>query len=257
MFASRLLFVSGALAALAARPALRNWGSDRDDRARVLPGDWTVPGERAVSTMAITIAAPPAAIWPWLAQMGTDRAGWYSWDRLDNGGHASARHLEERWTHVRAGDRLTTVPGRSWFDVAHVEPDRSLVLRATLDLRGRPFDPRAGRPDGFVDARWEFFLDPRAAGTTRVIVRSGSASGPRPWTDIIDWVFWHPAHVIMQIRQLRQLKLRAERHAPQSERGETAPRGPHRPASPTDPLSLGRSRSAVATTSMPARRRRP
>jgi hypothetical protein len=213
MFATRLLFASGALGALAARPALRNWGTDRDDRTRVLPGDWMVPGERAISTMAITIAAPPTTIWPWLAQMGTDRAGWYSWDRLDNGGHASAHHVEARWAQVREGDRFTTVPGRSWFDVTHVERNRSLVLRATLDLRGRPFDPRAGRPCAFVDARWEFFLDPLEDGTTRLIVRSGSASGPRPWTDIIDLVFWHPAHVIMQIRQLRQLKLRAERLA--------------------------------------------
>jgi hypothetical protein len=71
------------------------------------------------------------------------------------------------------------MPGRSWFDVVHVEPDRSLVLRASLDLRRRSFDPCAGRPRGFVDARWEFFLDPQSDGTTRLIVRSGAAGGPR------------------------------------------------------------------------------
>jgi proline iminopeptidase len=208
------LLAAGALVVLAAtRPRLRNWGSTVDDRSRVLPGDWLIPDERGLSTMAITVDAPCVAVWPWLAQMGTDRAGWYSFDHLDRGGRPSARELDPRWTHVAEGDRMVTVPGRSWFDVAHVEVNRSLVLRATLDLRGLPYDPNAGRPWGFVDARWEFFLDPLVDGSTRLIVRSGSASGSRPWTDIMDLAFWHPAHVIMQMRQLRQLKLRAEQHA--------------------------------------------
>jgi proline iminopeptidase len=212
MIATRLLLASGAVAALAARPALRNWGATLDDRTRILPGDGVVPDERAISTMAIDIAAPTVAVWPWLAQMGTDRGGWYSWDRLDNGGRPSTRELDARWTHVAEGDRFMTVPGRSWFDVVHVEPDRSLVLRASLDLLGRPYDPRAGRPRGFVDSRWEFFLDPTDVGGCRLIVRSGAASGPRPWADLVDVLFWHPAHVVMQIRQLRQLKARAEAH---------------------------------------------
>jgi len=199
-----------AAAAIILRPRLRNWGSTVDDRARVLPGDWLIPGEHGVCTMAIDIDAAPAEVWPWLAQMGDDRAGWYSFDHLDRGGRPSSRTLDPRWTQVGEGDRMVTVPGRSWFDVAHVEPGRSLVLRASLDLRGRPFDPRAGRPGGFVDSRWEFFVDPRPGGTTRLIVRSGSVSGPRPWTDIMDLVFWHPAHVLMQLRQLRQIKRRAE-----------------------------------------------
>jgi len=205
-----MLLASGALVALAARPALRNWGATLDDRTRILPGDRLVPGERAISTMAIRIGAPPAAVWPWLAQMGTDRGGWYSWDRLDNGGRPSARALDPRWTDVRAGDRITTVPGRSWFDVAGAQPGRSLVLRACLDLRGRPYDPALGRPRAFVDSRWEFFLEPCHDGGCHLIVRSGAATGPRPWTDIIDYAFWHPAHVIMQVRQLHALKQRAE-----------------------------------------------
>jgi hypothetical protein len=212
MPAHRILLAAGAVVALsaAARPRLRNWGSTPHDRTRTLPGDGLIADERWACTMAITIAAPAAAVWPWLAQMGGDRAGWYSFDHLDRGGRPSARELDPRWTPAREGDRLVTVPGRSWFDVVGAEPGRSLILRASLDLRGRPFDPRAGRPRGFVDSRWEFFLDPQADGSTRLIARTAGASGPRPWTDIMDVAFWHPAHVIMQIRQLRQLKRRAE-----------------------------------------------
>jgi hypothetical protein len=207
------LLAAGALGSLVARPLLRNWGATLDDRSRILPGDGLVPGEGGLSTMAITLGAPASAVWPWLAQMGTDRAGWYSWDRLDNGGRASARELDPRWTDVREGDRLATMPGRSWFDVAHVEADRSLVLRASMDLRGRPFDPRAGRPRAFVDARWEFFLDPQSDGTTRLIVRSGAAGGPRGLSAIMSYAFWQPAHVVMQLQQLRQLRRRCEQPA--------------------------------------------
>jgi proline iminopeptidase len=223
-----LLLGAGAAAALAlaARPALRNWGATGDDRTRSMPGDGLVPGERGVCTMAIDISAPAAEVWPWLAQMGTDRAGWYSWDRLDNAGRPSARSINPAWTDLRAGDRLVSVPGRAWFDVAHAEPGRSLVLRATLDLRGRPYDPAGPRPHGFVDARWEFFLDPRAGGSTRLLVRSGSASGPRWLTDVLDLALVHPAHVVMQIRQLRQLRLRAE--SPNPPEGAACP-----PASPS------------------------
>jgi proline iminopeptidase len=209
MLIGRLVLAAGVLGSLGARPALRNWGATYGDRSRILPGDGLVPGERGVSTMAIGIDAPVVQVWPWLAQMGTGRAGWYSWDRLDNGGRTSAHELDPRWAHIQTGDRLATVPGRSWFDVAHVEPGRSLVLRASLDLRGRPFEP-GRRPRAFVDARWEFFLDPQDDGTTRLIVRSGAAGGPRPLSDIFDYVFWHPAHVVMQVRQLHQLRLRVE-----------------------------------------------
>ena len=45
------------------------------------------------ATRAVTIAVPPASIWPWLVQMGHDRAGWYSWDRLDNFGKRSAEEI--------------------------------------------------------------------------------------------------------------------------------------------------------------------
>jgi len=210
------LIATGAIAALAvgagavARPRLRNLGATRAERLRALPGDGLIPGERATSTMATTIPAPPSAVWPWLAQMGADRAGWYSFDRLDNGGRASATELRPEWAAVAEGDRFVTVPGRSWFDVAHVEPERSLILRATLDGSGRAYDPRAGRPCRFVDSRWEFFLEPADDGAaTRLLVRSGGVSGPRPLTDIIDMAFFHPAHVVMQLRQFRGLRRRA------------------------------------------------
>jgi len=199
------------VAALLARPRLRNWGATPEEIAMPFPGDGLVPGESGLSTMAVTIAAPPAAVWPWLAQMGNGRAGWYSWDRLDNGGTPSATRIHPEWTAIAEGDRLVSMPERSWFDVAHVEVDRSLVLRASLDLQGRPYDPAGARPRRYSDSRWEFLLLPVDGGSgTRLLTRAPGTGAPRTVTTLMNLAFGHPAHVIMQTRQLGQLKRRCE-----------------------------------------------
>ena len=67
-----------------------NWGATDAEAASVLPGDELVPAPRASSTRAVTVGAPPAAVWPWLVQMGQGRGGLYSysdapWSRISNG----------------------------------------------------------------------------------------------------------------------------------------------------------------------------
>ena len=100
----------------------------------------------------MTIDAPPALVWPWLVQMGCDRAGWYSWDRLDNGSVPSAERIHPEWQTLAVGDRLVSTPsGGAWFVVAALEWERFLGLRPSLDWRGRPFDPAGPRPRGYLD----------------------------------------------------------------------------------------------------------
>lgn len=60
-------------------------GSSRQERGRWLPGDELCPRPHVVTTHAITIAASPECVWPWLVQMGWGRGQWYTarWiDRL-------------------------------------------------------------------------------------------------------------------------------------------------------------------------------
>ena len=59
-----------------------------------------------VLDMATTVAAPPQCVWPWLVQMGSDRAGFYSFDRLDNGGRPSSERLHPHWQNLRQGGRI-------------------------------------------------------------------------------------------------------------------------------------------------------
>ena len=130
------------------------WGATPAEIASTYPGDDLVPGAEGSSTMATTLPAGPETVWPWLVQMGTDRAGWYSWDRFDHGGKPSADRIVPEWQGVQEGQRLIQAPdGSSWFTVAGLEPNRTLVLRTNYELpSARSFEigsgppPRAQRP---------------------------------------------------------------------------------------------------------------
>ena len=97
----------------------RPGASTPDQASRRLPGDEIVPEPVAIETRGITIDAPPATVWPWLVQMGYGRAGWYSYDQLDQRG-ASADEIVPAWQELAVGDILPTHPGGG-FEVAILE----------------------------------------------------------------------------------------------------------------------------------------
>ena len=70
------------------------------ERAQNLAGDELIPRPIGVVNHAITIHRSPRDVWPWLAQMGAGRAGWYSYDFIDNGGHRSAKRILPEFQHL-------------------------------------------------------------------------------------------------------------------------------------------------------------
>ena len=139
------------------------------ERHRPLRADALIPDPLFTSTHAITIDAPPEQVWPWVAQMGAGRAGWYSWDLIDNGGVPSASRVVPEFQAVAPGDVMPAVPGATdAFIVASVDPPRDLVLTV---------------PDGHdgTAVAWEHALEPIEGGRTRLIVR-GRASAH--WLDL-------------------------------------------------------------------------
>jgi hypothetical protein len=224
-----LLSVCAGTYGIALRPRLLRWGATDEELRAPYPGAELIPDGKRGATMAVTIAAPPSRVWPWLLQMGCDRAGWYSWDRLDNGGVASAERIHPEWSSVVVGDHLAASPGRgAWFEISALEPERFFALRARLDLRGRPFDASRRRPRLFSDSLWGFLLERLPGDRTRLVVSGYACSNPRPLTAIGDFVFWEPAHWIMQGRQFANLKRRAERAPDPAVSGPTQP-APARP----------------------------
>lgn len=196
------------------RPRLLRAGATAEEADGPYPGDGLIPEGTRSATMAVTIDAPRSRVWPWLVQMGTDRAGWYSWDRLDNFGRASAWTIHPEWQDIAVGDHLAGTPdGSQWWEVAALDPERFLGLRMSLDLRGRPFDPAGQRPRYFTDSLWGFELKDAAGGRTRLVVSGYWSFRPKGLQRILSILLLEPSHWVMQTRQFSNLQRRAERHS--------------------------------------------
>jgi hypothetical protein len=191
------------LAVLAARPWMDRWGSSDAERARPLPGDEIV-AHADQHTHAITIDAPPEALWPWLVQIGQGRAGFYTHDRLERLVGADIRNADEihpEWQQLEIGDLVRTYRPMprfeplGWF-VAVVEPARLLVVHEPARV-------------GVVNSSWTFVLD-RDGERTRLVSRwrfrrRGAAHS------VFKRLVFDPAHFIMEAGALRGLKTRCER----------------------------------------------
>lgn len=209
LLAAKLLAI--AVYAIFVRPRMLRWGATDEELRMDYPGADLIPGGKRTSTMACTLDARPGEVWPWLVQMGYDRAGWYSWDLLDNGGNPSAEQIHPEWQDIEVGQRLPSMPDdRSWFEVAALEPERFLALRAPLDLGGHPFDTAGPRPRTYSDSTWCFLLEELPDRRTRLVVSGYAAGRPHMLQTIASALIWEPAHWIMQTRQFANLARRVE-----------------------------------------------
>ncbi len=183
---------------------------------RPLAGDALLPDAQTQITQGITIAATPDVIWPWLLQMGCQRAGFYSNDALDNEGARSAREVHPELQRLRVGDVIPATPaGDEGFEVLAVEPDRALVLGGLYDAdarRQRSFDSE--RPGRFWQTTWSFVLEPLDDGKTRLHVRARAAF-PAGGRLHAEWM--KPLHHLMEAAQLRHLAARVERRLPRDD----------------------------------------
>src|SRR4051794_10038206 len=126
------------IAALAySRPARRlylTYGASPEEADRTMPGDDLLPGQVLTSTRAITIDAPPSAVWPWLVQMGSGRGGAYTYDWIENlfglGMHSADGILPE-FQNLAAGDVLPLGPNGPGMRVEIFDPGRTLGFRST------------------------------------------------------------------------------------------------------------------------------
>lgn len=143
--------------------------ASRVERGRPLPGDEIVPHPFAIFDHAITLDGEPERVWPWLAQLGAGRGGWYSWDFVDNGGEPSAWTVLPKYQKIAQGDVLPAVPGATdAFVAVAVDPPRALVLTSAVGT-----SPPA--------VSWTFALEPLDGGRTRLLVRARAAPA---WRDL-------------------------------------------------------------------------
>jgi hypothetical protein len=198
------------LAALVRRRLL-NWGAGSEERVAHLPSDDLVTPADLAATRAISVRAPAAAVWPWIAQMGQNRGGLYSYDALENllgcDMHSTDRIVEE-WQDVRVGDRFRLHPDVA-LTVAHVQPGRALVVCGAIPL-GEAIAPP-------FDFSWAFVLTERNDGTTRLLVRERYRY-TRRWAPLLVEPVQAISFVMTQ-KMLRGIRDRSEATRPERPRG--------------------------------------
>lgn len=200
---TRAILVAAGGAALHAwvlRPWMNRWGATEEEARRTLPGDEELPRGAWQATRAVTVGAPPEAVWPWLVQIGHGRGGFYSYDVLDHGGVPSARRIEPALQDLRQGDEVLlapTLPAR----VAVLEPGRALVLA----VHGAPIEGGLR-----ADMTLGWFLEPTPGGASRLLGRLRGSVG----RGLAAWCYVHllfeVVDFLMMRKQLLTLKARAE-----------------------------------------------
>jgi len=171
------------------------------EKARALPGDDLISDPIGTLTHAITIRRSPDHVWPWLAQMGAGcRAGWYSYDFLDNGRRPSAERIVPELQHLAPGMIFPALPGETkGFLLLAFERERFLVLGWRS-------------PNGDPLVTWTFVLEAVGADTTRLIVRA--RGGPGYEFHGLPWWLAKPVvrlvHFAMQRKQLLGIARRVE-----------------------------------------------
>ncbi|WP_199742717.1 SRPBCC family protein [Nocardia stercoris] len=212
-------FIAGLIVGypILARSAVRTWGSRADECLRAMPGDDLITDPDVITTRAVTIAAAPETIWPWLVQFGPDRGGIYSYDWIDRllgvPVHSSMSLLPQ-FAHISVGDLLSITPGGPKMRVAVVEPARALVFESE---------------DG--NWVWSFVLSPigdstRLVSRNRITVPSNSIPSRLLYCYLLE-----PGSLVMEAKMLRGIRDRAE-HTVLPAGAEPSPRA-------TEPIVAG------------------
>lgn len=198
------------LYALVLRERQLRWGATDTETRTPLPGDDKVPRPDVVATRAITIGADVATVWPWVAQLGQGRGGFYSYDWLENlvGCQIhSADRIVPDWQHVAGGDDFRLHPDVA-LTVVDVDPPGSLVVQGAVAANGQA----AAGLDAPYDFTWAFVLVPHGRQATRLIVRERYACHSIPSRALVEAV--SVVSFVMTERMLRGVRDRAEREPP-------------------------------------------
>lgn len=198
---------------LAVRPWYLTWGASEREAREPLPGDELLSGITAQTTRALTIDAPAPVVWAWLAQLGQDRAGFYSYELLEDMVGTRMPHVDElrpelqRW---QLGDKLWMYPPEKLGGAGHgvlqrLDPGRALVF-GTRQIGKGPSEP--------TDGTWAFVLRPLAPERTRLLVRGRAAVERSLAWCAYDRLIFEPIHFLMERKMMEGIAARAEGRVP-------------------------------------------
>ena len=180
------------------RPWHLKWGATREELARSMTGDDIVQRPAFNATRVVSIDARPEDIWPWIAQIGFGRAGWYSYDLFDNLGRHSSERIVPELQHLEVGDLVPLGPGEgSGMFVKELVLNRSMLWWTGKDGQ----------------TTWAWGLYPTSGGATRLVTR---VRAPFSWRQPVSavWILLDEVADFPMMRKcLLGIKRRAEAQA--------------------------------------------
>jgi hypothetical protein len=181
----------------------RSWGASPEEASGTMPGDEELASAFFQATRAITINADADVIWPWIAQMGYRRAGWYGFDQFDNDGIPSATRVLPELQNPKIGE----VIGEEGLTIRAIRPGESLVLAFSHPTTQWVF--KDGIWPKFGASSLSYLVRPMATRCTRLIVRMRFSASLRS-LPILWWPFFEVGDFLNTRKQLRGIKRRAE-----------------------------------------------
>ena len=171
------------------RPLMRRWGATNAELARELPGDDACPDPGLEQTHAISIDAPADKVWPWIAQLGQDRGGFYSYTILENLAGCRMRNADRshpEWQQRSVGDTVLLHPA-SGLKILRFEPGRAIVF----------------------EGGWALAVEPDGPDRCRLLARFRF---PRGAASVAYALLLELPHFLMERKMLLEIKRRAEAH---------------------------------------------
>jgi len=168
------------------------WGATSEEIHGSVIGDDLCADATLIATRSITVNAPPQEVFPWIRQMGFGRAGWYSYDWIDNLGRQSATRVHDEWQSVESGDKVPSGPIS--FTAAIVNAPRHFVLEI------KSFGKKS--PKLHFTLAYEFRDDPQG---TRLVTRMRSHI-KLPFGSLVEKLLLGPGDGIMLRRQLLTIR---------------------------------------------------
>lgn len=212
--AARVAALAGVFSALMliliawVRPVYESWGATSTEQTQPLPGDGLVAGP-VRETRAIAIAAPAARVFAWVAQLGQDRAGFYSFELLEDLAGCempNVQHLDPALQRWSVGMKLWMYPPDELDGMGHAtliyhDPGRALVFGTNV-----PTDPPGSAPTG----TWSFVVEPTGTEASRLITRASGGAMPTLLGAAYNLAVFEPVHFVMERRMLEGIRGLAE-----------------------------------------------
>ena len=151
----------------------RRWGTRGTEATDPLPGDELVPDPKWSYTLGVDVSAPPDAVWPWIAQIGQGRGGFYTYQTLENMFGCKIRNTTEilpEHQHPEVGDGIHLHPTAPPLRIELVDPPTALALY------GSPAD--VGTEGSWGVSTWQFVVDPHLDRGSRLLTRGRYDYGP-------------------------------------------------------------------------------